>query len=93
MKRLLALTGMVFMFAFSAGAGFAAVPAHLHNLSLPNGDVQPVGPDACGAPTDSGIYTGWLNFHENVHTGVPGTQAFDSDSNPVDISAVHCPAA
>jgi hypothetical protein len=92
MKRLIALTGIIVMFGFSAVPVFAAVPAHLHELTLPNGDIQSVGPDACGVSQDSGLYDGWLNFHENVHTGVPGTQAFDNPSNPVDIIFIHCPA-
>ena len=31
------------------------------------------------------------NFHLNVHTGQPGTDAFDNLSNPVDIVAEDCP--
>jgi hypothetical protein len=30
-----------------------------------------VGPDVCSNPD---IYDAWLNFHLNVHTGVPGSR-------------------
>jgi len=48
-----------------------------------------VGPYVCDNPD---IYDAWLNFHLNVHVGVPGTQAFTNPSNPVSIAATLCPS-
>jgi hypothetical protein len=56
-------------------------------LTTGSGDVVHVGPDGCANPD---IYDAWLNFHLNVHKGVPGTQAFEIGSNPVSISATAC---
>jgi hypothetical protein len=87
-----ATAGAALVFVFSAGAlsagpAFAAVPPHDHWLTTGSGDVVHVGPDVC---TNPDIYAAWLNFHLNVHRGVPGTQAFVIDSNPVSISATLC---
>jgi hypothetical protein len=79
---------MVLMFAFAAVPAFAA--GHDHLLTTGTGDTINVGPDPCDASTDDGLYVGWLNFHELVHFGVPGTQAFDLASNPVDIARLTC---
>jgi hypothetical protein len=57
-------------------------------LTTGSGNVVHVGPDVCVNPA---IYDAWLNFHLNVHRGVPGTQAFTIDANPVNISATACP--
>ena len=46
-----------------------------------------VGPKVCDNPA---IYDAWLNFHLNVHVGVPGTRAFTNTSNPVSIAATLC---
>jgi hypothetical protein len=56
-------------------------------LTTGSGDVVHVGPDVCVNPD---IYDAWLNFHLNVHKGVPGTQAFEIGANPVSISATAC---
>jgi hypothetical protein len=90
MRRLFALGAVLCLCAFASTPAFA-VTIHEHWLTTGTGELISVGPEACGQSTDSGLYNGWLNFHENVHVGVPGTQAFDSASNPVDISATHCP--
>lgn len=87
MARLVVLAGAALAFAFSAVPALADVPPHDHWLTTGSGDVVHVGPDVCANPD---IYAAWLNFHLNVHRGVPGTQAFTNDSNPVSISATLC---
>ena len=92
--RPVVLSSVALAFAFStvalsAAPAFAAVPPHDHWLTTGSGDVVHVGPDVCANPD---IYDAWLNFHLNVHKGVPGTQAFTIDANPVSISATPCPS-
>jgi hypothetical protein len=70
MKRalltLLAAIGLVVAFAGTT----AAVPLHLHCVTLANGDVIPVaGGVTRHAPHDPAFH----NFHGKVHTGVPGS--------------------
>ena len=89
MRKLLVTAIAALAFAFSAVPVLAAVPPHDHWLTTGSGDTVHVGPDVCVNPD---IYDAWLNFHLNVHKGVPGTQAFTIDSNPVSISATPCPS-
>ena len=88
MHRLFAIGSAVFIFAFAAVPAFAA--GHLHDLTTGSGTVS-VGPDACAVTTEDGLYEGFLNFHDNVHRGVPGTTAFANEANPVSIAFVSCP--
>ena len=87
MRILLATVAAVIVLCCAAVPGLASVPPHDHWLTTGSGDVVHVGPDVCSNPD---IYDAWLNFHLNVHTGVPGTAAFNVDSNPVAISATLC---
>jgi hypothetical protein len=90
MRRFAVIGSAALAIAFSAVPAFALpVPPHDHWLTTGSGDVVHVGPDVCSNPD---IYDAWLNFHLNVHRGVPGTQAFTNDSNPVSIAATGCPA-
>jgi hypothetical protein len=90
LKRLIAFASIMAAFAFSAVPAMAA--GHLHALTTGSGDTVSVGPDACSATADDGIYNGFLNFHENVHFGTPGQGdgAFANPSNPVSIARVFC---
>ena len=87
MRRLLISSIAALTIAFAASPTLAAVPPHNHWLHTGSGDVVHVGPFVCDNPD---IYDAWLNFHLNVHVGVPGTQAFTNDSNPVFITAQLC---
>jgi hypothetical protein len=87
MRKLLLIAITALAFAFSAAPTLAAVPPHDHWLTTGSGSVVHVGPKVCDNPA---IYDAWLNFHTNVHVGVPGTQAFTHASNPVSIAAVLC---
>jgi hypothetical protein len=88
MRRLLAISIATLAFAFSAAPTLAVEP-HNHWLTTGSGDVVHVGPYVCDNPD---IYDAWLNFHLNVHVGVPGTQAFINAANPVSIAATLCPS-
>jgi hypothetical protein len=86
LRQLLVIGGAALAFAFSAAPALAVDP-HDHWLATGAGSTVHVGPYVCANPD---IYDAWLNFHVNVHVGVPGTGAFDIDANPVDISASLC---
>jgi hypothetical protein len=93
MRRALVIAAVTAAFAAaltvgSAAPAGAAVPPHEHWLTTGSGSVVHVGPDVCANPD---IYDAWLNFHLNVHRGVPGTQAFTNPDNPVSIAATGCP--
>ena len=88
MRRIAVITATSCALLVGAAApALATVPPHDHWLTTGSGDVVHVGPDVCDNPD---IYDAWLNFHMNVHKGVPGTQAFVNDANPVSISATPC---
>jgi hypothetical protein len=88
MRRLLISTIAAAVLALSAAPVLAVLPPpHNHWLTTANGDRVHVGPFVCDNPD---IYDAWINFHLNVHVGVPGTQAFANDSNPVSIAAELC---
>lgn len=87
MRRLLAVGFAALAIGASAIPALAAVPPHDHWLTTGGGTVVHVGPDVC---TNPDIYDAWLNFHLNVHKGVPGTEAFMNPNNPVSISATLC---
>jgi hypothetical protein len=88
MRRLVISAIAAASFALYAAPVVAVVPPHNHWLTTGSGDVVHVGPYVCDNPD---IYDAWLNFHLNVHVGIPGTQAFANDSNPVSIAATLCP--
>jgi hypothetical protein len=90
MRRLIVIGSAAVAFAFSAAPTLAAVPPHDHWLTTGSADVVHVGPYVCDNPD---IYDAWLNFHVNVHTGVPGTEAFTNENNPVSISVTPCPTS
>ena len=87
MRKLMIAGVAALTLAFAAAPALAAVPPHDHWLTDGSGDVIHVGPYVCANPD---IYDAWLNFHLNVHVGVPGTQAFTNDANPVSIAATLC---
>lgn len=87
MRRITVITTTTCALLVGAAAPALATGPHDHWLTTGSGDVVHVGPDVCANPD---IYDAWLNFHENVHKGAPGTQAFVIDANPVSISATPC---
>ena len=80
-KQLMWVTGAV-VAASSAVIGVAAatagpagvVPPHRHYVASANGELQPVGPNAC----EDGKSVQFDNFHNNVHRGEPGANGIIS---------------
>lgn len=74
-KRLMWLTGAVVaassavvgVAAATAGPPAGAVPPHQHYVVSANGDLHPVGPNAC----EDGPSQQFDNFHFNIHKGKP----------------------
>ena len=88
MRRLVISAIAAVTFALAASPTLAVLP-HNHWLTNGSGGEVHVGQFVCDNPD---IFDAWLNFHLNVHVGVPGTQAFTNDSNPVSIRATFCPS-
>ncbi len=81
---------LVLVLTAVVGLGVAApafaVPLHQHFLTTPGTTVELAQGFCRNDP-----HGAFENFHGNVHTGTPGTFAFDQEGNPVDISAGACP--
>ena len=74
---------MAAMMALSVLPALAQVPPHMHFLTTPGTTTEVARGIACAAHQPA-----FTNFHEEVHTGVPGGAAFAE--NPVSISATLC---
>ena len=74
---------VVVVFGMVGGVLLGAGPAsaHTHYLTLPNGEQQYLANGANGHVEGAE----WHPLHCLVHTGTPGTKAFDNANNPVDI--------
>lgn len=62
------------------------VPLHEHVLTTPGG-THVIAQGLCNEEA----HMGFLEFHHEVHRGVPGTDAFNNPNNPVSISTTGCP--
>jgi hypothetical protein len=62
------LTGGILVAAATAQPPAGEVPAHQHYVVTADGDLVPVGPNAC----EGGQSIQFDNFHLNGHVGVPG---------------------
>ena len=87
MRRLLLLFTVALVMAalmvFSALPALAQIiPPHEHFLTTPAGTHEVAGGVGCAAHQP-----GFTNFHQKVHTGQPGQEAFAQENNPVSISA------
>jgi hypothetical protein len=68
-----------------------AAPAaadHPHWIATPAGCKEDV---AKGQTRKSEDEPGGHKFHDNVHTGTPGTHAFANERNPVSVGRDSCP--
>jgi len=61
------------------------VAPHVHLLTTPGGTHE-IGPSACGP---DGVTIAFQQFHNNIHIGQPGTDAW-LGVNPVSIGAARC---
>ena len=70
--------------AFAAGTLGIASPAsadHAHNLITPGTEVVDIGHGQTSQSSGAGCH----KFHDNMHTGTPGTFAFANENNPVEV--------
>ncbi len=68
--------------ALALGVIGPAFAAHEHHLETPGTWVEDI---ASGQTRKSENEPGGHKFHENVHTGTPGTKAFENGNNPVSV--------
>lgn len=89
MRRIvLSVTVAVVMAAMMALSG-PAFASHEHYLSTPGTCVE----DVASGQTEKGEGEGgYHKFHENVHKGQPGTEAFENPHNPTSVDKGTCPA-
>ena len=66
----------------------AQVPPHRHFIASPDGTLVAVGPQICERPN---LEAAFLQFHHNVHLGMPGLEAFANPNNPISIGKGVCP--
>lgn len=89
MRRVvLLLTVAAVMTAMMALAG-PALASHDHYLVTPGTCVEDV---ASGQTAKGPGEDGYHRFHENVHLGQPGDEAFANPTNPVSVGKGTCPA-
>jgi hypothetical protein len=82
---MLAATLLVGSLAIPSQA-FASQPDY---LSTPGTCVEDGAPGQTAKGTGEG---GYHKFHDNVHKGQPGTEAFEKENNPVSMDKGSCPA-
>ena len=89
MKRMVLLfTVAAVMAAAMVVSALPAFASHQHYLSTPGTCVEGV---ASGQTSKEPGEPGYHKFHENVHTGTPGTHAFANERNPVSVGKDSCP--
>ncbi len=83
---------VVVLAAMMAALGVFSAPAfanHQHYLLTPGTCVEDV---ASGQTSKDEGEGGYHKFHDNVHKGQPGTEAFGNSNNPVSVDKGSCPA-
>lgn len=75
--------------ALSIVAAEPASASHEHYLFTPGTCVGDMARGQTRKGPDEG---GYHKFHENVHKGQPGTEAFNNADNPVSVDKGSCPA-
>ena len=90
MRRIvLVVAVVVVMVATLAFSGPAAYASHEHYLLTPG---TCVGGIAEGQTAKGEGEGGYHKFHDNVHKGAPGTEAFEKENNHVFVDRDSCPA-
>jgi hypothetical protein len=77
--------------AFAIAALVFSAPAaasHQHWIATPAGCKEDI---ASGQTRKDESHPGGHKFHDNVHTGMPGTWAFARARNPVTVGRDECP--
>lgn len=80
------MTRILFVVAFlalllSLSAG-PVLACHMHHLETPGMYVENIAQGQTSKEEGEG---GYHQFHNNVHKGIPGTQAFLNPNNPVEV--------
>ena len=89
MKRIALVFAVAAMMAASMAFSASAFASHEHYLKTPGSCVD----DVASGQTEKGEGEGgYHKFHENVHKGQPGTEAFEKVNNPVSVDKGSCPA-
>ena len=89
MKRIVLVFVVAAMMAASMAFSASAFAIHPHYLSTPGTCVEDV---ASGQTAKDEDQPGGHKFHDNVHKGAPGTEAFEKENNPVFVDRDSCPA-
>jgi hypothetical protein len=89
MRRIiLVLTVAALMAAMLIVSAVPALANHEHYLETPGTCVE----DVASSQTDKGSGEGGHHkFHDNVHKGQPGLEAFENENNPVSVDKGTCP--
>ena len=75
--------------ALSIGIAAPTYASHEHYIDTPGTcDADVAGGQTSKGPGEGGYH----RFHENVHLGQPGAEAFANSNNPVSIGKGACPA-
>jgi hypothetical protein len=83
-RVMIALAALVTALALAA----PALASHQHWIKTPAGCKEDV---AQGQTRKEEGEPGGHKFHENVHTGTPGTHAFAQERNPASVGRDSCP--
>ena len=89
MRRIVLVFVVAAMMAVSMAFSASAFADHEHYLSTPGTCVEDVARGQTAKDEDD---PGGHKFHDNVHKGQPGTEAFENENNPVYVDKESCPA-
>jgi hypothetical protein len=82
MRRIILLVTVAAVIAAMMALAGPAFADHDHNLTTPGTTVEDV---ADGQTEKCASEPGGHKFHENVHVGQPGDEAFANENNPVSV--------
>lgn len=89
MRRIVLLVTVAGVMAAMMALSGPAFASHEHYLKTPGTCVE----DVASGQTEKGEGEGgYHRFHDNVHKGQPGTEAFEKENNPVSVDKGTCPA-
>ena len=89
MRRIVLIFMVAAMMVVSMAFSASAFASHEHYLETRGTCVEDV---ARGQTAKDEGDPGGHKFHENVHKGQPGTEAFEKENNPVSVDKGSCPA-
>ena len=88
MRRIILLFAVAAIMVASVAFSAPAFASHEHYLATPGTCVE----DVAGGQTEKAEGEGgYHKFHDNVHKGQPGMEAFANPNNPVSVDKGSCP--